>query len=129
MRNFSNLKYVFLLLALLFPSFALAQTGGEAGIEGTVTDSTGAAIPNATVVATNSATGVVTTRQTSGAGLYTISPVIPGVYSVKVTADRLQRIHPEQPARRRARAHAAQYRHEDRRGRQRDHRQRGPAAA
>lgn len=75
-----------LLLCLLSASPAFAQTGGEAGIQGTVTDSTGASIPNATVVATNNATGVSTTRQTSGSGLYTISPVIPGVYTVKVTA-------------------------------------------
>ena len=71
---------------LLSPAALHAQTGGEAGIQGTVTDNSGAAIPNANVTVTNTATGVATTRQTSGAGLYTISPVPPGVYTVAVTA-------------------------------------------
>lgn len=63
-----------------------AQTGGEAGIQGTVVDSTGAAIPNATVTATNNATGVVTTRLSTSSGLYTIAPIVPGVYTVTATA-------------------------------------------
>jgi len=70
----------------LFVSPGRAQTGGEAGIQGTVVDSTGAAIPNATVTATNNATGVVTTRLSTGSGLYTIAPIVPGVYTVTATA-------------------------------------------
>ena len=35
-----------------------AQTGGQGAIAGTITDSTGAVIPNATVIATNTATNV-----------------------------------------------------------------------
>ncbi|HMF53509.1 MAG TPA: carboxypeptidase-like regulatory domain-containing protein, partial [Edaphobacter sp.] len=64
----------------------LAQTGGEAGIQGTVTDAEGAAIPNATVTVTNDATGVVLTRQTTGDGLYTVSPILPGTYTVRAKA-------------------------------------------
>ncbi|SEF92211.1 Carboxypeptidase regulatory-like domain-containing protein [Bryocella elongata] len=63
-----------------------AQTGGEAGIQGTVADATGAAIPNATVIVKSNATGVELTRQTNGDGLYTVSPIIPGVYTVTVKA-------------------------------------------
>ncbi len=80
---------LFLFAALASPLLAtplLAQTGGEAGIQGTVTDATGAAIPNATVIATNTATNVATTRQTTGGGLYTISPILPGTYTVTATA-------------------------------------------
>jgi Carboxypeptidase regulatory-like domain/TonB-dependent Receptor Plug Domain/TonB dependent receptor len=69
------------------PTALMAQTGGEAGIQGTVLDSTGAAIPNATITATNTATGVVTTRTTSAEGLYTIAPVAPGIYTVSAKAD------------------------------------------
>jgi hypothetical protein len=65
---------------------AVAQTGGEAGIQGTVTDATGAAIPHATVTATNNASGVATTRETTGEGLFTISPIAPGTYTVTVKA-------------------------------------------
>lgn len=74
------------LLCLAFAPSARAQTGGEGGIQGTVTDSTGAAVPSATVTATNVDTGVATQRQTTGAGLYTISPILPGTYSVTATA-------------------------------------------
>lgn len=65
---------------------AWAQTGGEAGIQGTVADATGAIVPNATVVATDQASGVSNTRKTTGDGLYTISPILPGTYTVTVTA-------------------------------------------
>ncbi|MGI4826573.1 MAG: TonB-dependent receptor domain-containing protein [Janthinobacterium lividum] len=71
-------------LLLLGPLALHAQTGGEAGIQGTVTDSTGATVPNATVTATNIATGVITTRQATADGLFTISPIIPGTYNVSV---------------------------------------------
>lgn len=67
-------------------SVAWAQTGGEAGITGTVTDATGAAIPHATVTATDIATGIATTRETDGDGLFTMSPILPGTYMVRVKA-------------------------------------------
>jgi len=76
--------WVALMVFAIVSSAALAQTGGEAGIQGSVVDPTGAAVPNAMVIATNQATGVVTTRESSSAGLYTISPIIPGTYTVTV---------------------------------------------
>jgi hypothetical protein len=63
----------------------LAQTGGGGSIQGTVTDPTGAVVAGATVVATNVATKVETTRQTNDAGLYVMSPVPPGEYRLVVT--------------------------------------------
>lgn len=54
---------------------ALAQIGGAGTIQGTVADPTGAVIPGATVTATNLATGVGRSRQTTGAGLYVIAPL------------------------------------------------------
>jgi hypothetical protein len=65
---------------------AAAQTGGDGAIAGTVTDSSGAVVGGATVTAINVATGVTTTRQTSDAGYYSIAPLIPGDYTVTVTA-------------------------------------------
>jgi len=69
---------------------AIAQTGGQGALQGTVTDATGAVVPNAIVVATSQASGVSTTRKTSSAGLYTITPLIPGTYTVTVTAPGFQ---------------------------------------
>src|SRR5258707_6549754 len=69
---------------------ALGQTGGQGAIQGTVTDVTGAVIPDVSVTATNKDSGVATTRPTSSAGLYAISPLIPGTYTVTVTAKGFQ---------------------------------------
>ena len=65
---------------------ALGQTAGEGSVQGTVTDSSGAAIPNARVTLTNVATGVATVRDATGAGFFNVSPVLPGTYTVQVEA-------------------------------------------
>lgn len=78
------------LFATIAVPAAIAQTGGEAGIQGTVTDPTGAAIPHATVTATENATGNKSTRETTGDGLFTISPILPGTYTVSVKAPGFQ---------------------------------------
>ena len=77
---------VCLAFCLSLPTRLTAQTGGEAGIQGTVTDATGAAIPGASVTIKSIATGVEQTRRTTGDGLYTVSPIIPGLYKVTVKA-------------------------------------------
>ena len=80
-----------LTLSLLLNSPRIAaQTGGQGALEGSVTDPAGAVVSNATVTATNQASNVATTRSTSSAGIYTITPLIPGVYSVTVNAPGFQ---------------------------------------
>src|SRR5665213_1268125 len=69
---------------------AMAQTAGQGAIQGTVQDATGAVVPNATVTATDNASGVSTTRKSSSAGLFTITPLIPDSYTVTVTAPGFQ---------------------------------------
>lgn len=105
-----------LLASLLLPLAVLsrgaplfAQTGGEAGIQGTVTDQTGAAIPHVLVTATNNATGVSTARETSSAGLYTISPIVPGTYTVTASATRLPGLQAGKFLDRRPQAHGPQH--------------------
>jgi hypothetical protein len=73
----------------MIPS-AFAQTGGQGAIEGTVKDPTGAVVPNATVTVTDQASGVSTTRITSSAGLYSVTPLIPDSYTVTVLAKGFQ---------------------------------------
>jgi Carboxypeptidase regulatory-like domain len=60
------------------------------GISGTVTDASGAVIANAKVTATNNATGVVRTTDTSSAGTYKFTDLIPGTYTVKVESAGFQ---------------------------------------
>jgi hypothetical protein len=68
----------------------MEQGNGE--IVGTVADRTGAAILNAKVTATNTDTGVQTTRQSTGSGSYSIAPLPPGNYNVEVVARGFQRL-------------------------------------
>jgi Carboxypeptidase regulatory-like domain len=73
--------------SLLTLPFALhAQTAGQGTITGTVTDNTGAVVPNATVIATNAATNVASERTSSSSGLFSIAPLPPGIYSLSVQA-------------------------------------------
>ena len=61
-----------------------AEAGGR--ISGTIEDRTGAVVPKAAVVATNTDTGVRQAVTTNGAGTYSF-PVLPvGHYTVDVTA-------------------------------------------
>ena len=75
-----------LTLLLAFTVSARAQIGGSGSINGSVTDQSGAIVPNATVVAKNTATGLVYTQTSSQAGTYLFSPLIPGDYTVTITA-------------------------------------------
>ena len=63
-----------------------AQTAGGGSIQGTVSDATGAVIPNATITATNTATNIATVRKSSSAGFFSVAPLPPGTYSIKVAA-------------------------------------------
>jgi hypothetical protein len=77
-------------LLLITPVISSAQVGGGGSIQGTVLDTSNAAVPGATVTATNVATGIATTRQTTGAGVYAVTPLPPGQYRVTVTLDGFQ---------------------------------------
>jgi hypothetical protein len=76
-----------LLLAVLVVSALSAFAQIDRGaIVGKVLDATGAVMPKATVTVTNKATGVALTTPVNEAGEYQILALIPGTYSVKVTA-------------------------------------------
>src|SRR5215472_10611894 len=81
------MRHVALCSALLAFSFhAFAQVAGTGSIQGTVTDPSGAVVVDATVTATNSATGVATSRKTTDAGFYVL-PLLPaGEYSLTINA-------------------------------------------
>ncbi len=71
-------------LLLSFSSFAVAQEETSATITGQVVDSTGAAIPNATVVVTNTQTGEERRIQANDEGNYNVFPLKPGPYTISV---------------------------------------------
>jgi hypothetical protein len=68
-------------------SLNIAAYGQETGqIAGTVTDTTGAAIPNVTVTATNTGTNLARTSTTNGSGGYLFTGLAPAVYAVTIPA-------------------------------------------
>src|SRR5437016_310576 len=82
-----------IIIAAVLLAIPLAgQIGGTGSIQGVVSDPSGAVIPGAGVTATNVATQVKTTRQTTEAGLYNLSPLEAGEYSVTVSAGGFQTI-------------------------------------
>src|SRR5258706_632780 len=78
------IKIRLLIIALLLPRAALAQTSGS--ITGEVKDQSGAVAPNAAVTATNSKANVARSTATNAAGIYSFPDLTPGIYDVKVVA-------------------------------------------
>jgi hypothetical protein len=86
-RRFCRWNWLALLaIALVTPLGVKAQLAGTGTITGTVTDATGAIIPNAAVTATAVATGVKSVRTSTSSGDYNITPLAPGEYMVTVSA-------------------------------------------
>jgi Carboxypeptidase regulatory-like domain len=82
-RNGSRLA---ILLAALFVMFTVPALAQEATIVGTVTDPTGAAVPNATITITDTDTGVARSLPTNSDGQYVAPDLIIGHYNVHVKA-------------------------------------------
>src|SRR5579859_566531 len=79
-----------LAICLLLAAAPNLHAQATSGITGTVTDSTGAVVPGATVTATNTATGVSTIGLSQSSGAYIIVDLIPGNYTVKVEKQGFQ---------------------------------------
>ena len=78
------------LLLLLSSLTAMAQ--GRGRISGTISDVSGAAVPNATVSAKRNDTGQVTTVTSDAAGLYVFPSLAPAPYTVGATASGFSRV-------------------------------------
>ena len=64
---------------------ANAQSTTDGAIGGTVTDSSGAVVPNATVSTRNLGTGSSSSGVTDGSGRYLLIHLQPGVYSLEIS--------------------------------------------
>ncbi|HEY1648675.1 MAG TPA: carboxypeptidase regulatory-like domain-containing protein [Terracidiphilus sp.] len=78
--------YVCAMLLLLIPVQVRAQIAGTGNIQGTVSDSSGAVIPNANVTLTNQATDVKHTSQSDGSGVFVFPGMAIGTYNISATA-------------------------------------------
>ena len=75
--------WLFLCFFLLLAVSAFAQ---EATIVGTITDSSGAVVPNATITITNTATGQARKLTSNNVGQYVAPALVTGTYDLKVEA-------------------------------------------
>ncbi|MGH9745118.1 MAG: carboxypeptidase-like regulatory domain-containing protein, partial [Candidatus Acidiferrales bacterium] len=84
-RSLAWIALFFADLCLLQPSAARAQA--QAAINGTVHDTTGAIIPDASVVLHNNGTNLDRPAATNSVGAYVFTDIQPGNYDLRVSKD------------------------------------------
>lgn len=82
LRSFLGLAFAVSLLV----AQAVGQLAGTGTIQGTVTDPSGAVIPNAELTLTNTATGVVHKTATTSGGIFSFPNMTVGTYDLSVAA-------------------------------------------
>jgi hypothetical protein len=89
-----RMRFVLLpaLMTFMLGQTMLAQSNTSGDISGTITDPTSAVVPNASVLAENTATGLHQTATTSGNGTFRIPLLPPGEYKITVTAPGFQTV-------------------------------------
>jgi len=83
-RSKSVVRWIVVLGLMTLATTAFAQSTSV--LKGSITDPSGAAVRDATVVARNQATGLERTTQSDGRGAYTFSALPPGRYRLEVRA-------------------------------------------
>src|SRR6266404_363281 len=86
MHKFLRFCFASLVVLAMCALSAMAQQAGAGQIVGTVTDTQGASVPNATVTVSNPAVGFSQTYQTNDQGEFRDVSLKPGDYTVEVTA-------------------------------------------
>lgn len=84
-----SLWLLFAAVVVFHPSFVYGQADTSSA-SGTVTDSTGAVVPNAKVVIHNDATGAERTVTSNSSGYYTVTNLPPGSYTIHIEAPGFQ---------------------------------------
>ncbi len=94
-EEYTNMRKVVLVFfaALLFAFLGTSSSNAQTqfgSVRGVVRDPQGAAVPDAKVVLTNTATNVSQETMTNGDGLYVVANVAPGSYQIKISKDGFQ---------------------------------------
>lgn len=90
MKKFLALVALLFVTALAGYGQATSVNGGS--IQGTITDPTGAVVPEASVTITGTDTGLVKVVTTDSAGFYSIGPLNPGNYTISITKPGFERL-------------------------------------
>ncbi len=85
-KTFVTLLALLTVAALAVPSFLPAQSTTTGVISGTVTDPSGAVLPNLTVALKNIEKGFTQQAKTNAQGFYQFSLLEPGTYAITITA-------------------------------------------
>ena len=84
------MKRIFMMMLMLLVatgvSFGQAISANGGAIQGSITDPSGASVPGATVVITSPDTGYTKSLQTDSAGFYSVGPLNPGPYKVRISS-------------------------------------------
>lgn len=83
-RLIGSLRLVISILLLAFFSPESLSQSATGGIRGVVTDESGAALPNVSITARNTATGGEIKSTTTGEGLYNLPRLLPGKYNLSI---------------------------------------------
>jgi outer membrane receptor protein involved in Fe transport len=87
--HLSRLSFYVIALVMIFSVAAVAQF--RAGIQGTITDSTGATIPGANVTLINQETNQTQTTVASSEGFYRFTGLAPGDYTISVEKENFKK--------------------------------------
>jgi Carboxypeptidase regulatory-like domain len=88
------MKKLFGLMVVLFAAItlsfgqAISVSGGS--IQGSITDPTGAVVPNARIAITDADTGVAKNITADSSGFYSVGPLNPGAYTVTISSPGFQ---------------------------------------
>jgi hypothetical protein len=88
MKKLFGLFLVLVSMATLSFGQAISVNGGA--IQGSITDSSGAVVPNVSVTIKNAGTGLTRSLKTDSSGYYSVGPLNPGDYGVTVSAPGFQ---------------------------------------
>ena len=86
------LGLVLVLCSITVLSFGQAVSVNGGAIQGSITDASGAVVPNASVVIKATDTGSIRDIKTDASGYYSVGPLNPGNYSITISAGGFQRL-------------------------------------
>src|SRR5579863_4687162 len=84
-KGFALCMAVAIVCLLVLATNGKAQVQTTTSISGTVSDPSGAMVPNAMVTITNQGTGAEQTSKTNASGFYSFPSLVPGTYRIAVT--------------------------------------------